>query len=83
MYTVYALYNAKHKKIYIGQTENLEQRLKFHQEKAFRNSFTAKLDGNWILIYAEDAANRTDALRREKQLKSYRGREFIRGRIPR
>ena len=83
MYNVYAVYNRKHDKIYIGQTQNLEERLRFHQGRLFKNSFTAKLDGEWQLIYSEEAVAREDALRRERQLKSYRGRQFIKSFIPR
>ncbi len=74
---VYALFNRRHIKIYIGQTEDLEQRIKFHNSKEFKNSFTSRFDGGWILIYKEEAETRQGALKREKQLKSYRGREFI------
>jgi putative endonuclease len=83
MYYVYAIYNAKCKKIYIGQCENLEDRLKMHNEKTFKNSYTARFDGEWILLYKEESLDRKSALKREKQLKSYRGREFVRKFIPR
>ena len=79
---IYALYNLKHKRIYIGQTEDLEERLKLRQSKSFKNSFTSKLDGKWELIYKEFCRDRKSALIREKQLKSYRGREFIKQFIP-
>ena len=82
MFFVYALCNKKHNKIYIGQTENLEERLKLHKDKLFEGSFTARLDGDWHLIYKESVKDRAQALIREKQLKSFRGREFIRKHIP-
>jgi putative endonuclease len=82
MYTIYAIYNANHKKIYIGQCSDLQTRLELHSKKSFKTSYTAKFTGSWILIYSEEAANRTDALKREKQLKSYRGRGFIKKYIP-
>ena len=74
---VYALYNREKKKVYIGQTKNLEERLNAHNDKRFSNSYTAKNDGYWELIYKEEIQTRKQALIREKQLKSYRGREFI------
>ena len=82
MYFVYALYNKEHNKIYIGQTEDLEKRLKLHTEKEFKNSFTSRFDGKWSIIYTEEVLDRKQALIREKQLKSYRGREFIKKYIP-
>jgi putative endonuclease len=78
MYSVYAIFNSKNNKIYIGQSENLNNRLLLHKDKTFKNSFTARFDGEWKLIYREDFETRKEVLIREKQLKSYRGREFIR-----
>jgi putative endonuclease len=82
MFTVYALYNKEHDKIYIGQSINLNERIKLHNEKVFQNSFTSRFDGKWEIIYKEELKTRQEALKREKQLKSYRGREFIRKCIP-
>jgi len=78
MYSVYSLFNKKHDKIYIGQTKNLKERTKLHKEKFFKSSYTSRFNGDWTLIYREDFFTRKEALKREKQLKSYRGREFIR-----
>ena len=82
MHFVYALYNKKHNKIYIGQTVNLNERLRLHEEGLFKNSFTSRFDGGWKLIYKEEVKTRTEALRREKQLKSYKVREFIKRYVP-
>ena len=77
MYFVYAIHNRKHNRIYIGQTENLTERLKLHNKGIFKHCFTARFDGKWVLIYKEKVGTRQEALIREKQLKSYRGREFV------
>ena len=77
MYFVYALYNHKYKKTYIGQTGNIENRLRLHNNKFFRNSYTSRFDGSWEIIYSEEVVDRKEALIRERQLKSYRGREFV------
>ena len=81
MYYVYAVYNQENNKIYIGQTENLEVRLDLHKSKTFNNSYTSRFSGNWILIYKEEIYTRKEALIREKQLKSYRGREYVKNLI--
>lgn len=83
MYVVYALYNQVVDKVYIGQTKNLSQRLALHKNHYFINSFTSRYLGNWTLFYTEEFTTRVDALKREAQLKSYRGREFLRNNIPR
>jgi putative endonuclease len=78
---VYALYNREKAKTYIGQTANLNKRLYDHNEKR-SDHYTAKQQGEWELIYKESVATRSEALMREKQLKSFRGREFIKQHIP-
>ena len=80
-YCVYAIYNDKFKKIYIGQTRDLEVRLKLHNDKAFKG-YTSRFEGSWVVIYKEVTKTRRKALEREKQLKSFRGREFIKQYIP-
>lgn len=82
MFIVYAIYNKKYDKIYIGQTKDIDDRLEFHKSKVFKNSYTSRFDGDWELIYVENCSDRVLALKREKQLKSYRGREFIKKYIP-
>mgnify|MGYP003394080294 CR=1 FL=1 len=77
MYFVYAIYNKKHDKFYIGQTESLDARLEIHNSQVFKNSYTSRYDGVWEIFYSEEYLTRKEALAREKQLKSFRGREFI------
>lgn len=77
MFSVYAIVN-KNNKIYIGQTIDLSKRLKQHNAigKDHLGSYT-RHKGPWKLIYSEECSTRQGALQREKQLKSFRGREFI------
>jgi len=81
-YFVYALYSKTALKLYVGQTQDLTSRLKLHEDKTFKNSYTAKTADDWLLIYSEKKSTRFEALAREKQLKSFRGREFLRQHIP-
>ena len=83
MFIVYAVYNKKHNKIYIGQTENIERRIALHNSGELTNSYTSRFDGGWQLIYSEIAYNRVAALIRERQLKSHKGRDFVKKYIPR
>ena len=76
MFTVYALYSKKYDKLYIGYTTNLEQRVKSHNELA-RKGFTVKFR-LWKLIYSEEYRDKKTALKREKELKSHKGRDFLR-----
>jgi putative endonuclease len=74
MYYVYALYSNKFNKIYIGQTCDLENRLSEHNSGL---SFYTKQFIPWEIIYTEEYQTRGEAMKREKQLKSQKGREFI------
>lgn len=78
MFFVYVIRNQL-QKIYIGQTNNLDQRLKWHNGElaAKSTSYTKKQKGPWEYIYTEECETRSSALKREKALKSSRGREFI------
>ncbi len=81
MFQVYVIYNPLSQKTYTGQTEDLTRRLEQHNDHTFK-SFTSRYRGEWVLIYKESVATRSEALIREKQLKSGNGREFIKQFIP-
>ena len=82
MFHVYVLKSQSTGKIYIGQTADIKERLSLHNTKKFKG-YTANFDGEWRLIYQEETSDRRAALLREKQLKSFRGREFVKKHIPR
>jgi putative endonuclease len=75
MYQVYVLYSENYQKIYIGMTSNLEARLKSHNELGTKG-WTIKYR-LWVIIYTEEMKTKQEALVRERQLKSAKGREFI------
>ncbi|MEK7603877.1 MAG: GIY-YIG nuclease family protein [Patescibacteria group bacterium] len=79
-FAVYALYNDSVDKIYIGQTRDLENRLNLHNSHTFKG-YTSRFSGQWRIIYTEFLLTRVEAIRREKQLKSFRGREFVKTKI--
>lgn len=77
MYFVYALYNADNKKMYVGQTLDLMKRVDEHNHHLHCRSYASRFNGEWRLFYQEAISKREEALKREKQLKSYRGREYL------
>ena len=81
MFVVYVIYNQEVRKTYTGQTVDIEKRLQEHNHHTFRG-FTSRFRGEWVLIYRESATTRTEALKREKQLKSGNGREYLKQFIP-
>jgi putative endonuclease len=65
-------------KLYTGQTSDLERRLREHNDEEIgRQRFTRKQSGPWRLLYSEEMPTRTEALKREKYLKTGKGREWI------
>jgi putative endonuclease len=75
-YKVYVLHSPAYDKIYVGFTSNLEQRMLSHNILATKG-WTVKFRP-WVLIHTETFPTKTEAMRREKQLKSAAGRTFIR-----
>ncbi len=75
MFTVYALYSEKFNKIYVGYTANIEQRLLAHNELETKG-YTLRYRP-WKLVYSESFKDKASALKREKELKTAKGREFI------
>jgi len=79
MYTVYVLHNLKYDKIYIGFSSDIEKRLIAHNHQS-NKGWTKKFQP-WNLIYSEIFEEKDQAMKREKQLKSAQGRNFIRTNI--
>jgi len=75
MFTVYVLYSESFKKIYIGYTSDLAERLRSHNELGTKG-WTIKFRP-WKIVYTEIFETKESAMRREKQLKTAQGREWI------
>ncbi|MFZ2153184.1 MAG: GIY-YIG nuclease family protein [Microgenomates group bacterium] len=74
MFTVYVLKSRVNNRLYVGQTNDIERRMSEHNSgKSKYTSLTFPFD----LIYGENMPTRIDALRREKSLKSGKGREWL------
>ena len=82
MYRVYVLENDCNAKIYIGNTNNLEIRVKRHNgllpSKLRSYTNIHKGIGTWKVVYKENFKTRKEAVKREKFLKSHKGRDSIR-----
>lgn len=71
---VYILYSEKTGKFYVGQTEDLENRLLIHN--AGRNTST-KARIPWTLQYTETFQTRSEATFRETEIKKKKSRKYI------
>ena len=74
LYYVYVI-ESKEGFIYKWMTDNLEKRLVEHNNKAL--SFWTKRGTDWKLIYKEECDKKTEAMKREKWLKTGVGREDL------
>lgn len=74
----YVLYSPIEKKMYAGYTENLKLRFEQHSKGQVKST---KNRSSLILIYAEACLEKKDALHREKYLKTYKGKLFLRNRL--
>lgn len=66
------------KKFYIGSTEDFKNRVIEHKNKSIK---TTKSFDRIELVYYEACLNKTDAIHREKQLKTGFGRGYIKRRL--
>lgn len=74
MYFVYVIRSLNHNTRYVGSTHNIEERLKEYNSDKCRYT---KGRSPWILVYYEKHDSRSEAMSREKFLKSGKGREFL------
>lgn len=74
MYYTYVLLSRHDKKLYIGFTSDLKQRLKSHSDG---HNIASKNRRPLELIYYEAYVEKNDAERREKYLKSGFGRDTL------
>ena len=72
---MYVLRSETSGKLYVGYTTELDHRLGQHNQGITKST---KNRGPWILVHDEAFARRAEAMRREKSLKSGRGRERLR-----
>ena len=78
MYYTYVLRSEKDNKFYVGFTKNLKLKFEKHskgQVESTRNRRPLNL------IYYEACLSQNDATKREKYLKSYHGRMFLKSRL--
>ena len=69
-YFVYMMSN-KSRRLYLGMTSNLAQRVLQHKDKRFPESFTARYNFDMLVFY-EEWSQVVSAIEREKEIKRWR-----------
>jgi putative endonuclease len=78
MYTVYVIENQKGER-YVGHTQNMFRRLDEHNTG--RGCRYTKRAIDWRVVYVETSFSRSEAMKREKYLKTGCGREWLKERL--
>ena len=73
-YYFYILFSLGRDRYYIGQTNNLNERIRKHNSN--HKGFTGKI-GDWNLVYTEIFISKSDAFKREKEVKKWKSRKMI------
>ena len=74
MFSLYILQSEFDKSYYVGHTDNIERRFKEHNNGKCR--YTGKKTP-WILVYKEEYFTRSDAMKREYEIKKQKRRSYI------
>ena len=74
-FVVYILYSRKFNKTYVGFTSDLVTR--FHSHNSLATKGWSIRFRPWDVVHVEFFNSKPEALKREKELKSGKGREFI------
>ena len=78
MFYTYVLLSENDNKSYVGFTKDLKKRFDEHNKGSVRSTVHRR---PFKLVYYEACLNETDALKREKYLKSGYGRRFLNKRL--
>lgn len=70
MFKIYILKSERTNKHYIGQTDNLNGRLKKHNSGKVKST---KFGIPWTVIHFEECPTRDEAMKREKEIKNFKG----------
>jgi putative endonuclease len=76
MHYVYIIFSESVQKFYIGETEDITERLVKHNSGAYKNAFTSQAC-DWEIQTVIACENRTIALKIEKHIKSMKSKVYV------
>ena len=77
-FLVYIIYSPSLDQYYVGQTENIAERLYRHNNSGSKST---KKVNDWQLKYSEMYVSRSEAVKRETAIKKMKSRKYIEGLI--
>ena len=75
MYVVYILFSDITNKYYVGSTKDIQNRLSHHNCGATPSTKAGA--PNWKVVYIEHMKDKSDALKRELDIKNKKSRKYI------
>ncbi|HRP39223.1 MAG: GIY-YIG nuclease family protein [Chitinophagales bacterium] len=69
------MYSANADKYYVGHTSDMERRLNEHNSNQTR--YTSQTAKGWKVVYTEHFGSRSEAMKREREIKSKKSRKYI------
>ena len=79
-YWVYVLQNPKGR-FYIGSTDDIETRVASHNRTDKTLGKYTRKNGPWNLVWSEEHPDRSSAMRREREIKSWKSSRTIRQKL--
>ncbi len=73
MYILYILQSEKTGRFYIGSCENIDERLNRHNAGATPSTKSGR---PWKVVYSEEFHTRSEAMKREKEVKAKKSRNY-------
>ena len=74
MFYVYILYSVSRDRHYVGYTSNVDERVIEHNAGATNYTRSGK---PWILVYKEQYELKSEAMKREREIKMKKSRKYI------
>ena len=74
MYYTYIIQSQKNGKFYTGSCQDIQIRIERHNAGATPSTKSGR---PWKLVYSENYENNSDALKREREIKSKKSRKYI------
>jgi len=78
MYYVYFLKSLKNNDLYIGSTNNIENRIRLHNAGRVKST---RFYRPWQLLGSETYPTRSEAIRRERFLKNHQQKEILKNAV--
>ena len=81
-YHLYIIQSQSTGRYYCGQTKNLQQRLRHHNDPDYRSDATTRrFTGPWNLAWSEEHQTRNSVMRKERQIKKRGIKRFLENRL--